>query len=370
VAILFAELSPYMLACWRALIHRHEFELLVVHLPTNMEAPFDLTLEGIVCIDRRSATTSSLMSVVRAFGPDALLVSGWGDRGYRHVARRYKSLGVPVIMGIDTQWENTLRQRAAATVASHWLGGLADVLWVPGERQVQMAARLGFTGLNCWEGVYCCDWDAFAVEGCLPRKSFLYVGRFVESKGIRDLLWAYDSYRSRTTDPWPLFCAGTGRLEKAIHESPGVTSLGFVQPGHLPSVLRRYGGALILPSRIEPWGVILQEAAASGLPLICSDACGAAPHLAHNYYNALRFKAGRKDELAACLELFTSLVHDRRREMGLASIELAKTFQPKRWAQTLVDGLERLRKTSQPIGRAATASRSRRVPPSQPTGQD
>ena len=38
-------------------------------------------------------------------------------------------------------------------------------------------------------------------------------------------------------------------------------------------------GAFVLPSRKEPWGVVVQEAAAARMPVICSDSVGAGDHL-------------------------------------------------------------------------------------------
>ena len=64
----------------------------------------------------------------------------------------------------------------------------------------------------------------------------------------------------------------------------GVEMLGFVQPDDLPAVLER-AGCLVLPSRFEPWGVVVHEAAAAGLPIVCTPVCGAATRLVLDGYN-------------------------------------------------------------------------------------
>ena len=49
-----------------------------------------------------------------------------------------------------------------------------------------------------------------------------------------------------------------------------IENKGFIQPKYLNDLLLN-SSALILPSRYEPWGVIVHEAAAAGLPIIISD---------------------------------------------------------------------------------------------------
>src|SRR5690606_18091353 len=151
-----------------------------------------------------------------------------------------------------------------------------DILWVAGERQAQLAKRLGYTGVNLWYGLYCCDWDLFTIESPsadVDERGFLYTGRYVHEKGIDTLVKDYDTYRTRVNKPWTLYCIGKGSMDVFLNAT-GIKNLGFVQPFELPHYFNKYANVFILPSRIEPWGVVIQEAAASKLPIICSDTCG------------------------------------------------------------------------------------------------
>ncbi len=103
-------------------------------------------------------------------------------------------------------------------------------------------------------------------------------------------------------------------------------------------------GAFVLASRREPWGVVVQEAAAAGLPLICSDQVGAAVHLLQHHYNGYSFASGDADQLARCMKRLSELSDAQRAEMGRRSHELSKQFLPERWVETLVAGLEELRR--------------------------
>jgi glycosyltransferase involved in cell wall biosynthesis len=123
-----------------------------------------------------------------------------------------------------------------------------------------------------------------------------------------------------------------------LEEQTGIENRGFVQPDTLPSLMGE-AGAFVLPSREEPWGVVVEEAAAAGLPLICSDACGSAVHLLKDRYNGFLVQSDRADHLARRLVTISMLSDEDRREMGARSHELSKQYTPARWADTLISGI-------------------------------
>jgi glycosyltransferase involved in cell wall biosynthesis len=113
------------------------------------------------------------------------------------------------------------------------------------------------------------------------RPVVLFVGQFEERKGIDDLLEAFD----RVTDPMAeLRLVGNGSLEEQIHRrvngSSRVTIVGHVPQDDLPRELER-ATCLVLPSVTtretnEPWGLVVNEAMHAGLPVVATDAVGAA----------------------------------------------------------------------------------------------
>jgi glycosyltransferase involved in cell wall biosynthesis len=98
----------------------------------------------------------------------------------------------------------------------------------------------------------------------------------------------------------------------------------------------------VLSSRHEPWGVVVQEAAASRLPLICSEACGAAVHFLQDGYNGFSFDTSNADHLAQCMVRLSELDPKKRKKMGERSYMLSKQFTPRRWADTLFEGVGHL----------------------------
>jgi glycosyltransferase involved in cell wall biosynthesis len=115
---------------------------------------------------------------------------------------------------------------------------------------------------------------------------------------------------------------------------PGVEYHGFVQPDALPATFAD-AGCVVVPSHSEAWGVVIHEAAASRLPIICTSACGASDDLVRNGYNGFVVKTGDAAALATAMKKLSELPRDARAEMGKASYALAGQFSPERWANVL-----------------------------------
>jgi glycosyltransferase involved in cell wall biosynthesis len=137
--------------------------------------------------------------------------------------------------------------------------------------------------------------DASRFEAVQPARNggpvVLFVGQFEERKGIDDLLAAFE----RVADPdAELRLIGNGSLERHIRQRTNghsrVTIVGHVPQDALPAELAR-ATCLVLPSVTtretnEPWGLVVNEAMHAGLPVIATDAVGAAAGgLVHNGRN-------------------------------------------------------------------------------------
>ena len=173
-----------------------------------------------------------------------------------------------------------------------------------------------------------------------PR--FLYVGRYSSEKGVDLLAEAYRLYAEGVDAPWPLDCAGAGVLSGALFPTGEVAAgkgrmrdLGFQQPAALPSLYAAHA-AFILPSRSESWGVALAEAAARGLPVVCTDACGGRAELVRTSgpdANGFVARAGSARSLAKAMARMHNLGRDARRRFAAASRRLAASYSASHWAE-------------------------------------
>jgi glycosyltransferase involved in cell wall biosynthesis len=78
----------------------------------------------------------------------------------------------------------------------------------------------------------------------------------------------------------------------------------------------------VLPSKEEPWGMVVAEAMCFGLPVITSDRVGAAMDLVKDGYNGFIFPAGNSKELANCIEKLINLSSEERLLFGKRSKEI------------------------------------------------
>ena len=343
IAVLWSGLSGYLSSCLRA-VQQNGASLLVSHSVAHANAPYDP--EILAGIEKRiewtgSPDPDSLWRALREFEPEALIFASWDNPVYRRIARSYKGR-IPRIMCTDNQWRGTPKQWLGAVTSGVFVRPLCDALWIPGERQVSFAKRLGFGERQLLRGMYCCDSPKFEKSGqarinsAAPMPSaFAYVGRVVPEKGIDTLLNAYKRYRCCATHPWPLIISGAGPLAAKLPNTPGIKLLGFTQPSSLPSVFCE-ASCLILPSKFEPWGVVVHEAAASGLAVIASNKAGSTAHLVQDGYNGYLFDPLDPTHLAMLMLRYSGMHENERRNMAANSVSLARQFSPDRWAAYLL----------------------------------
>lgn len=143
-----------------------------------------------------------------------------------------------------------------------------------------------------------------------PGASFVYVGQFVPRKGVDLLLEGVHPL----FDPYPdlrLTLYGGGDQESALRQqAAGLERVHFGGVLRDSEVQARIAGAaaLILPSRWDGWGLIVNESLAAGVPCLVSDQCGSAEVISPGIDGDI-FPAGDAAGLRACLE-----AHLKRRD--------------------------------------------------------
>jgi glycosyltransferase involved in cell wall biosynthesis len=174
-----------------------------------------------------------------------------------------------------------------------------------------------------------------------PR--FLFLGQLCARKGVdlllaamREVLVAHPNARlefAGKDEPGSLYERMAERLEIAH----AVRFSGVVEAAQIGRVLQRCD-VLILPSRHDGWGVVLNEAASLGKALIASDACGAAHHLVAPEVNGYRFPSGDRSALASAILAYCRNPSLARRH-GAESLQLFEDFTPERNAVRLEEAV-------------------------------
>jgi glycosyltransferase involved in cell wall biosynthesis len=187
---------------------------------------------------------------------------------------------------------------------------------------------------------YHCDLAPFLSQPRPERDpaqlTYLFCGQMIPRKGLDHLLTAFTALHSKYPHTRLLLTGREASLPTLLNSVPAPTRArieytGFQPPESLPAIFAR-ADIFILPSRYDGWGVVVNQALAAGLPLICSDAVGAAHDLIDPDKNGLLFPPGDIPALTNAMEKFAA-IPDLAKEYGAASRLKTPNWTPARGAE-------------------------------------
>ena len=206
---------------------------------------------------------------------------------------------------------------------------------------------------------FCADYDFFHSEYLrlkphkeeIKRKKgypsivILFSGRFVWYKGISFLLEAYSHLRKERDDIGLVLLGDGSEREKyqdyvRSNNVKDVFFEGFVQQEELP-VYYTSADIFVLPSLSDPWGIVINEAMAFGLPVISTDVAGVTYDLVKDGVNGFVVKAGNSSELYNALKKLCESP-ELRKKMGKKSLELVKEYTPENWAKSFINAVNKI----------------------------
>ncbi len=177
-------------------------------------------------------------------------------------------------------------------------------------------------------------------------KSYLLGG--CDGKNLQTLLRAFQKYRKRN-GPWSLVLVGTGEEESQLRQvaaAQDTCAIHFAGVKQLPELVKYYAFAscFVLPSISEPWGLVVNEAMASGLPMLVSNRCGCATDLVEEGANGFLFDPEDTEAIADVMARISSGRVDLVK-VGERSRERIAAFNPSEFARGTVQHIDFLRGT-------------------------
>jgi len=319
----------------------------------------DLTIEtaaeGVLDAIPPATVAAGLERILDRINPGVIAIAGYGDTGMRHAAKWARRRGARAILLSDSQARDWPRWPWREWVKRRWVSRHFSAAFVSGAAAAAYVEALGIPGHRIWRGYDVVDNDHFAREAAAARTDperlhaqlglpagpfFLYVGRLAPEKNLVRLIEAFSRASTEPTlDGWGLVLVGSGPLEEVLRRQAAplgdrVRFAGFQQLDRLPGY---YGlaAALVLPSLSEPWGLVVNEAMASGLPVIVSHQCGCAMDLVFPGVNGTIVDSEEPHGIAAALVEMAADA-DRRRAYGQASLRLIQNFSLDVWSRALI----------------------------------
>ena len=326
----------------------------------------DAAFTRVTVCPRSSAETAAadlqqgVDSHLDAFQPAAVAIPGWINRealaGLSWCVRRR----VPaILMSESTAWDE--RRVWWKEAAKRRIVRLCSAALAGGRPHGDYLRQLGFPADRIFCGYDAVDNAYFETEArrirqgtgadgaghSLPPVYFLASARFVEKKNLPRLLQAYARYRALSpAAAWPLVLLGDGPLRAVIEAeirrlriAPHVMLPGFRQYPDLPAYFAR-AGVFIHASTSEQWGLVVNEAMASGLPVLVSDRCGCAQDLVRPGENGFTFDPLDVEALAHRMAVLAEMDSTARLALGERSREVIAAWGPARFADGLGQAIQ------------------------------
>lgn len=297
-------------------------------------------------------------AALQAVAPDAILCGGYSYVASWQALRWASSRRIPFLLWSESNQQD-IRQRFALVewLKGRFLGKCSGFV-VPGRSAREYLSAHGISGDLIFVAPNAVDNDLFAAlaarareheanrrrELGLPARYFLFAGRLVKEKGVFDLLSAYAKLSQPVREQFGLVFVGDGvfrpRLEKqAAAISPGaVRFMGFAQREQLAEYYA-LAQVLILPTHTDPWGLVVNEAMACGLPVILSRMAGCALDLVKENCNGMLVQSSDIEALASAMASLASQP-ELCREMGAMSTQHISKYSPLEWANGIVRAIE------------------------------
>jgi len=295
-----------------------------------------------------------------ASGCDVVAVNGWSVAEARAgIAWRQAAPGRCAVLMSETKRDDARRfwvaesfkRRVVARCDTALVGGRAQADYL---HELGMARERIFSGYDAVDNAYFAEGAATARRNAadlrrahgLPECFFLACTRLLRRKNVDGLLRAYHRYRSWCDgDPWELVVLGSGseaarlrRLERSL-SLDGVIWPGFVQYDQLP-IYYGLASAFIHPARQEAWGLVVNEAAAAGLPLLVSDTVGARYELVNDGVNGRLFDPHDTEAMARVMLRLCEMNDAARHALGAESGKIVAGFSPRRFGERLLRAAE------------------------------
>ncbi len=266
------------------------------------------------------AAAFALAKILMKEKPDYLICYGYTLAPQMTLLLWAMMTGAPFALAGDANYYSDATAGFRRLVKGVWLRRLArraSALIAVGTANRRFWESYGAGAGKIFEARFAVDNDFFASEcekrrdeaaqlrsqlGLAGKTVFLFVGRLIRRKNVDLIIRAA---RQLDDDRVAVVVAGSGEERQALEElagaDPRIVFAGNVLPADLP-LYYALSDVLVLPAAQEPWGLVINEAMASGLAVIAHSHCGAALDLV-SPDNGVALETFSVDELARAMGL-------------------------------------------------------------------
>ena len=360
-------IAPYRISVFNVLARRAGLDLHVIFLAETDETLRQWRVyKNEICFShqilpswRWRAGKSSLLinrglwSALNQASPHVIICGGYNYAASWEALLWARRHGVAFVLWSESNRQDARRGRPWVEFLKTYFLRHCDRFVVPGRASFEYLRSLGAPEASILTAPDAVDNSLFATQAessrahatefreklGLPSRFILFVGRLVPEKGIFDLLEAYAKLESDLRSEVGLVFAGDGiskeeLVQQAKRISPGAICFpGFAQREDLAG-LYALAETLVLPTHSDPWGLVVNEAMACGLPIVVSSVAGCSADLVGDGWNGYVVPPRDSEKLSVAID---SLLRqpELKQTMSAHSLERIRKYSP----EACADGL-------------------------------
>lgn len=313
----------------------HRYQYTLVHKGALEELSFMQRLKG-------------MMNPIRTFKPDVVNLTGYYDMASWMVLLYCKLTGIKTILSNEStlgdHQRKGLKEQVKAFIIRQFDGYFnfgtraAEYLLTLGAKPHQLLVNRNCVDNKRIKEIYDLHKQTLLSSN---ERDFIFVGRLIPFKNIPTFMDALESANKKAAQKWGFIIVGEGEqkqelIEKAATLSYPVTFVKGVGWEKVPQFLAQ-ATVLVLPSYSEPWGLVVNEAMACGMPVMVSEKCGCAIDLVKNQENGFTFQPDNLSEIEEILLKFMNSTVDLA-QFGIKSSAIIKDYSPEKVAKEMLEG--------------------------------
>ena len=321
ILVVFVEPMIYGLDIISEVYEETEYEYFFVYCNKRVTGKDDITLpeNSAVLEGGNSDKIKALKHIYKVFQPDLSVINGYTGAVQVAAIRYCIRHRISYAIESDTQKNiphNILKRAVKKIVLKKRLGNDLCYGFAGGTLQKENLIYFGINESRCYimpmaistkrlneTGQTLPDKERIKEKHSLSGKTvFLSLGRLVGYKRVDLLIEAFEQV-SNVHHNAALVIVGDGDLKSQLEDyvnKKRIANVFFEGYIGFPENVEYYKMAdvFIIPSQNEPWGLVVNEALAMGIPVIASDTVGCVMDLISNGENGFVFKSNDKKDLA------------------------------------------------------------------------
>ncbi len=289
------------------------------------------------------------LAQLRRFNPDVVISAELGMRSL--LAALYcRMAGKPLVLWLTLSERTESNKGGIRLRLRKFLLASAHTLLCNGKSAERYVRQLGYDK----ESFFVPYTSDYPLNSEPPKaigtvRQVLFTGMLIDRKGVKEMVDALEAWAQQDSAvPMHLKVAGDGPEKVHFKRLDGLKILTYECLGSVPYAevgkLYRESDLYLFPTLADEWGVVVNEALASGLPVLGSRYSQAVEELIRDGYNGWLFKPDNTDDFIRALNQSLATAPDQREQLYENCQKSIQDITPEKVALQIEEALKHVSK--------------------------